>query len=275
MSEREVYPHGVPCWVDVASPDPESAQGFYGGVFGWEFEGPGAMPGEPPGRYYVAKLRGRDVAGISSQPPGAEDQPSAWNTYVRTDSADATAEAVLAAGGRVATEPFDAPPAGRMAVLADPAGAVFCAWEAGDREGAQLVNEPSAWSMSALLTPDPDAAKEFYGSVFGWETEVFGPISMWRLPGFVGGEPEQPVPRDVVANMVDTGADSGAPAHWRPDFWIADADAAAATATELGGTVIDAPADVPGVPFRSALLADGNSARFSVSQLVVDQASKP
>ena len=53
--------------------------------------------------------------------------------------------------------------------------------------------------MSALSTPDPEARNAFYGAVFGWETDSFGPMTLWRLPGFVGGEPAQPVPRDLVA----------------------------------------------------------------------------
>jgi predicted enzyme related to lactoylglutathione lyase len=37
--------------------------------------------------------------------------------------------------------------------------------------------------MSALRTPDPDAAPAFYEAVFGWQAEPFGPATMWRLPG--------------------------------------------------------------------------------------------
>ena len=121
MSERESYPHGVPCWVDNAWPEPEAGLRFYGAVFGWEFEGPGEMPGEPPGQYFVATLEGRDVAGISSLPSADPAPTPAWNTYVRVDSADRAAAAVRDAGGQVSVEPFDAPPAGRMAVVADPA----------------------------------------------------------------------------------------------------------------------------------------------------------
>ena len=64
-----------------------------------------------------------------------------------------------------------------MAVIADPAGAVLTVWEAGDRAGAARVNEPSAWAMSLLTTPDPEGAKAFYGELFGWEAEAFGPSS--------------------------------------------------------------------------------------------------
>jgi uncharacterized protein len=193
MSNRDHYPHGVPCWVDTAQPDLPAALDFYGALLGWEFAGPGPVPGDPPGEYHVARVRGRDVAGISSLPPSAPATPS-WATHVAVQTADGTADRARAAGGTVIVEPFDAPPAGRMAVLSDPAGAAFCVWEAGERQGAQVLNEPSAWAMSALNTGDPDAAKAFYRALFGWEAEPFGAgMELFRLPGYVGGEAQQPV----------------------------------------------------------------------------------
>src|SRR5436305_178604 len=153
MSERERYQPGVPCWVDTAQPDVEGAIAFYRELFGWEFHGPGQMPGDPPGRYFVARLQGRDVAGVSSLPAEGTPRVPAWTTHVAVESADRTAELVSSAGGSILAGPFDASPAGRMAVLADPAGAVFCAWTPASRQGAQLVNEPSAWAMSRLDTP--------------------------------------------------------------------------------------------------------------------------
>ena len=244
MSERETYPAGVPCWVDTLGPNPGRLTKFYGAIFGWDFAGPGTMPGDgSPGEYHVARLRGRDVAGIGSLPAGATPGPPGWNTYVRVESADRAAADARAAGGAAVAEPFDAPPAGRLAVLADSEGAAFCVWEAGDREGAQLVNEPGGWSMSFLNSRDTEAATSFYGELFNWSAEPFefGELTafLFRLSGFVGGEPQQPVPRDVVATMMPV--DAGAEAHWGVDFWIGDTDAAAANAKELGGGVIVAP----------------------------------
>jgi predicted enzyme related to lactoylglutathione lyase len=226
------------------------------------------MPGgEPPGEYHVARLRGRDVAGVGSVPVDTPPTSPGWTTYVRVESADRAADDARSAGGSLVAEPFDAPPAGRMAVLADPEGATFCVWEAGDREGAQLVNEPAAWSMSFLNARDTGAAASFYGGLFGWRAEPFefGELSafLFRLPGFVGGEPQQPVPRDVVATMMP--ADDGVEPHWGVDFWIADTDAAAARAEELGGSVVVAPYD--NAAFRAAVLADPNGAPFGISQL--------
>ena len=267
MTEIAHYPPGVPCWVDTLQPDPEAAMAFYSGLMGWEFAGPGAMPGDPPGGYFVARLRGRDVPGVGSLPADGAAGAPAWNTYVSVASVDDVARRVAAAGGEVIAGPFDAPPAGRMAAIRDPAGAVVCVWEPRERQGAQLVNELSAWAMSALQTPDPGGAKAFYSEVFGWTDQPFAigdtEAGLWRLPGYVGGTPQQPVPRDVVAAMIPQDV---AQAHWSVDFWIADADGAAAKAAEAGGSIVVAPHDRPG--FRSAVLADPAGAVFSVSQLV-------
>src|SRR3954447_25999363 len=99
MSEREHYPHGVPCWVETLQPDPQAALDFYGPLFGWEFAGPGPMPGDPPGEYFVARVRGRDVAGIGSLPAGGGAAGAAWSTSIRVDSADDAAARATDAGG--------------------------------------------------------------------------------------------------------------------------------------------------------------------------------
>jgi predicted enzyme related to lactoylglutathione lyase len=267
MSTRNHYPHGVPCFVDTLSHDVEAAKRFYAGIFGWEFAGPGAIPDDPPGEYYVARVGGDDVAAVGTQP--ASVPLTAWNTYIAVRSADEAAADARAGGGTVVAEPFDVPPAGRMAVVADPSGATVGVWEAGQRRGAGRVNEPSAWAMSMLSTTDPESAQAFYGRLFGWQAEPFeaGPemrVWLWRLPGYVGGEPQQPAPRDVVAAMT---AAVDSPSNWGVDFWIEDADAAAASAHELGGAVIAPPFEAAG--FRRTVLADPGGAAFSASQLLL------
>ena len=265
MSERDHYPPGVPCWVDTAQPDPGAAVDFYAALFGWEFAGPGQMP--DGGQYFVARVGDRDVAGVSSMPAHHDPPGAAWNTYVAVTSADEAAERVSAAGGSVLAGPFDAPPAGRMAVVCDPAGAPFSVWEAGERHGAQRINEPGAWAMSMLRTGESDRSARFYESVFGWTSDVVdaggATFTLLRLPGYVGGEPEQSVPRDVVAVVVPPGG--GGPAAWVVDFWVRSADDAAATARERGGAVIVEPRETPG--FRTAVIADPHGAVLSVSQL--------
>jgi predicted enzyme related to lactoylglutathione lyase len=235
MLERDGYPAGVPCWVDTSQRDPEAAATFYGGLFGWDFED--RMPAEAPGSYFVARLRGRDVAAVGSQPAGAPATP-AWSTYIWVDSAEETATKARAAGGEVLSEPFDVLDAGRMAVLADPSGAAFCVWQAGAHRGAQVVNEAGSWNWSDLNTRDMEAAKAFYGAVFGWEAMTVdfgqGEVAMWTRP------------------------------HWSVTFSVDDADAIAARAAELGATVVTPPFDVG--PTRVAVLRDPQGATFTVSR---------
>jgi predicted enzyme related to lactoylglutathione lyase len=266
MSERDTYPAGVPCWVETLQRDRRAAHAFYSSLFGWQI----VVSDED--EYAVARLRGSDVAGIGSLPDLGSGLAPAWVTHIRVESADATAERTTTAGGAVLDGPFDAPPAGRLAVLADPTGALFCAWQADIREGAELVNEPSAWAMSALQTTEPARAAEFYRAVFGWEAESYGPVQLLRLPGYVGGTPEQPVPRDLVAVMAPLD-DPSARSRWDVDFWVQDTEVTAGHAVELGGRLVVPPHDRP--PFRSAVLADPGGAAFSISQLVAGSPERP
>lgn len=99
-------------------------------------------------------------------------------------------------------------------------------------------------------------------AVTAWNTYVWIESAHEAAAAAIKAELEQPVPRDVVAVMAPTGDRPT----WMLDFWVHDADAAAAKARELGGGVGAAPFDAP--PFRHAALADLEGAAFSVSELV-------
>jgi predicted enzyme related to lactoylglutathione lyase len=284
MLERNGYIPGVPCWVDTSQPDPQAAVAFYGGLFGWDFED--AMPPGAPGNYFIARLRGGDVAAVSSLP---EDVPptATWNTYIWVDSADDAAATVLESGGRVLMDPFDVMDAGRMAVFSDPEGAVFCVWQAKEHKGAQIVNEPGSVNFNGLNTRDAAGAKPFYGSLFGWQSlGLGGGAEMWRLPGY-GAFLEQGDPglrermatsgapagfEDVVATLNPIAEDqSDVPAHWSVTFAVDDADATAARATELGGQVVVPPFDAPWV--RMTVITDPQGATFIASKFVPENRS--
>jgi uncharacterized protein len=268
MSERDGYWAGVPCWVDTWQPDADAAMSFYTRLFGWEAED--TMPDGVEGTHYMCRLRGRDVAAIASRP---QDAPAvtAWTTYVWVDDVDATVGKVKQADGTVVIEPFDALDGGRIAVIADPAGAVLGVWQPGAHRGAQLVNEPGAYSMSGLVTSDPERAKRFYPEVFGWGIDVMeagdAEVVMWILNGYLGGEPQQPVRRDVVATMLPpSGNGDTPPPHWSVDFWIADVDAGIETVRELGGQVLAEPYDIPGTGLRQAVVRDPQGATLSLTR---------
>jgi predicted enzyme related to lactoylglutathione lyase len=185
IPERHGYIPGVPCWVDVSEPDPEATLEFYGRLFGWEFED--VMPIGSEGGYFIGRgegpgssifetsreLRSGDVAAVGTIPEAAPPT-GMWNTYFWVDSADDAASRVRDAGGGIVVEPFDFMDACRMAIFTDPEGAAFRAWEAKEHKGARLVNDPGAVVFNNLNTRDVDAARSFYGSVFGWRTASIG-----------------------------------------------------------------------------------------------------
>ncbi|HEY7121624.1 MAG TPA: VOC family protein [Solirubrobacterales bacterium] len=267
MNEPNGYMQGVPCWVDTWQPDADAAVDFYKTIFGWEAED--TMPEDVSGKHYMCRLRGLDVAAVASRPEHPPEV-TVWTTYVWVDDVDETIEKVKEAGGSVVKEPSDSLDVGRVAVIADPAGAALGIWQPGEHRGAQAINEPSAWAMSRLSTDDPEAAKRFYESAFGWDHETFvaggAEMTLWKVPGYVGGLPQQPVARDVVAIMGPAGENGDAPPHWGVDFWIADVDAAATTATERGARIVAGPYDIPEVGMRRVKLIDPQGAAIALTQ---------
>jgi predicted enzyme related to lactoylglutathione lyase len=280
MPERDHYIPGVPSWVDTSQPDPEGSLDFYSGLFGWELEN--AMPADSPGKYFMARLRGGDVAAVGSIPEGMP-QVATWNTYIAVASADDTAAKVRDAGGSVVMEPFDVMGSGRMAAFTDREGAAFFVWQAAQHMGARIVNEHGALNFNGLNTRDVDGAKAFYGAVFGWTTLAIDAGEMWTLPGY-GDDLERDNPdlrkmiaemggpvgfEDVVASINPIPGDQPDTApHWSVTFGVDDADATAAKAAELGGKAIVPPFDVPWS--RLTILSDPQGATFIASQFVLE-----
>jgi uncharacterized protein len=262
MSEPGGFQHGVPCWVATWQPDAAAAARFYTELLGWQVDS------STDGQRLTCRRRDRRVAAIAAPPP--DGVPSMWCTYIWVDDLDATAAKVSAAGGNVLVEPFDSPDGGRMAIAADPSGAIFGLWQTGALMAAELVNEPGAWTWAQLLTSDAAGSQRFYTDVFGWTTDTFGEgaaaITMFRVPGFVGGLPTQPVSRDVVAGMAAL-KDRDQRPFWRVDFWVDDVDDAAATAARLGGTVVTPP--VSSSISRDAVLTDPAGVLFSITKVIV------
>jgi uncharacterized protein len=277
---RDRYLAGVPCWVDLLQPEPERTEEFYRGLFGWEYEV--RTPPGAPMRYSYAVLDGLTVGGIGG--PSGAGTPEGWTTYVCVDSADATAAAVQANGGKVLAAPDDVGESGRVAVFADPRGAVFGAWQPAQLPGAQLVNAPGSWNFSGLETTDLPAAKAFYRAVFGWEPGGFGwgegeSVGFWRVAGYGDflaqrdpeireRQAEDQAPgdfADAVATYEAKEPEAGrGPDRWTVTFAVADADAAFERALGLGAEVVVPLFDTEYT--RQGVIADPQGAELGLSQ---------
>jgi predicted enzyme related to lactoylglutathione lyase len=111
-----------------------------------------------------------------------------------------------------------------------------------------------------LLTTDPDGAEAFYTNVLDWGTdewqgpqEGMPPYRMWTVGDApIGGMMELP----------EDAKQAGAPPRWLGHIATPDADATAARAEELGGTILMGPHSIPEVG-RFAVIRDPYGAAFS------------
>ena len=255
--EFERYDDGVPSWVDMGSTDLAKSRAFYAALFGWN------CPEGPPeaGGYSVCDVGGKTVAGLGPQMNPAA--PPSWMTYVNVDDLDATVAKVAPAGGSVLAEPMTVMDAGRMAIVADPVGAVIGMWQPNQHTGAQLANEANTYCWSELITTDLDKAKAFYKAVFGWDGEDQGPpggppaYTEWKISGrSVGG---------MMLKNDNMPADM--PPNWGVYFAVADIEGTVEKVKELGGALFMGPMDIE--PGRFAVLADNVGAVFNAIQTKV------
>jgi predicted enzyme related to lactoylglutathione lyase len=248
-------PQGAPCWVSLLVHSLPTTQEFYGGLFGWEFH-PGPQHFGPCVR---ASLSGRSVAGIGECHENRH-LPVAWTTYLSVENADATAELIRDCGGTVAVGPLDADDeAGRMAIAADPSGAVFGIWQPTGHTGVGVVGEPGTLVWNELVTLETSAVSKFYSVVFGFEEEAVVSADFDYLTLHLDGQPMAGIHGVGEALPDDLGA------HWMTYFAVADADAAVKRVTQLGGRVLRPPRD--SAYGRLATVTDPEGAPFTVIRL--------
>ena len=109
-------------WHEVNTTDAKKVKPFYTGLLGW---GSKEMDMGPGGKYTVFTKDGSDLGGMMQMNgPQFKGVPPHWLIYMGVDDVDKATAKVKKLGGTVKMEPMDIS-AGRFAVVADPAGAVF------------------------------------------------------------------------------------------------------------------------------------------------------
>jgi predicted enzyme related to lactoylglutathione lyase len=242
------HAEGTPNWVDLQTPDIDRAREFYGSLFGWTADdlGPEA------GGYVIFRKDGKQLGG--GGPLQAEGAPPAWMTFFSVRDADATAARVGQAGGKVLMPPMDVADQGRMAVFADPAGAVWAVWQEGANQGWEIHNEVGAVGWNELMTPDMDTARAFYHATLGAGTT--------DMPGGMGYALLTIDNQPVAGMMTFTDDMPPMPPVWSIYFDVDDTDGTAALAEQLGGSISVPPTDSPAGRF--AFLADPSGAQFGI-----------
>jgi predicted enzyme related to lactoylglutathione lyase len=255
MRRARTYPPGTPVWVNLETvAGTTAASKFYRGLFGWTALAR-HRPLEDASHWWVFVLDGRDVGSLA---PGPEP---VWAMYMSVHNADETAQMVVDNGGTVAIWLGEIDEVSRLAVCTDPLGARFGLWEPKRHPAASRMHEPNSFTWGELSCRDIDAAKDFYGAVFGWEgrtrtvvegatyTEFFLPDVDQAVAGM---HTHQLWPEDM-------------PPHWMLYFAVADIDEIVSRVGQLGGSVSVAPFDRADVG-RVAVLNDPEGTVFAVLQ---------
>jgi predicted enzyme related to lactoylglutathione lyase len=255
MTNIDKHLAGSFCWIELGTTDQSAAKNFYGSIFGWTAID---HPMGPDGVYTIFQLERRDAAAAYTlrADQRAQHVPPHWMLYIMVDNVDASAAKVPQLGGKVIVAPFDVMDAGRMAVIADPAGAYFCLWQANRSTGTQIAQVHGTLCWADLSTPDPERAKAFYSGLFGWqlmvgEKDTSGYLHIKNGEHFIGGVPpaahRQP----------------GVPPHWLAYFQVDDVDATANKAKEMGAKLFLPPMSMEGVG-RMSVIADPQGAVFAI-----------
>ena len=243
-----VFRNGAPCWADVMVNDVDAALAFYANVMGWRA---GERSGPEFGGYAMWFADDMPVAGVG---PINGDFPPSWTVYVGTTDLDASLARASSVGGQVLAPAMTIGPLGRMAVLADPARAVFGLWEAADFGGFARVGDAGFPAWFDVQSTDVEATRTFLRDLFGYTESIpdpAPPMADYRQLD-IGGQP-------VLGSM---GAFAVPISFWMTYFATTDVDGAAARASGAGGTLLHGPEDTPFG--RMATLADPEGAVFSL-----------
>ena len=240
---------GQPSWMDLATPDLDGARAFYNTIFGWDY----FDAGPDFGHYTMALAQGQQAAGMGPMQPGSP-MPSAWTIYFSTDDAAADLARIQARGGQVIADVMPIGSLGALAICADPTGAVFGLWQAGEHIGATIENEHGAMTWHEVNTSDAAAARAFYGELFGLTPQKMEDADDYTI---------MQRGMDMICGILQMDGNwEGIPPHWMGYFTVDDTDAALERVVAAGGEVKVPAFDMP--YGRMAVIADPFGAIVSI-----------
>jgi len=254
MPNIDKHAPGDFCWVELGTTDQNAAKKFYTSLFGWAYQD---FPMGPDASYTMFDINGRNTGAAYTLMKEQRELgvPPHWMIYIATESADASAKKAEQLGGKVLKAPMDVFDVGRMAVIQDPTGAVFCAWQAKSHPGFRIEGVDGTFCWGDLNTPDRERAGEFYSKLFRWKLgkEDEDPAhAYWHIQNgekFIGGMPP-------------TGNRPKSPPHWMAYFQVSDCDASAKKAQELGAKLYMPPTSIEDLRF--SIVADPQGAAFAI-----------
>lgn len=244
------------CWVECACEDLGKTKKFYKKLLGWDYRDD-AVPGGAT--YSMAFLDDGAICGLyelSDEMREAGMYPK-WTSYIACSNIVATVERAQSLGGEILADATEIGTAGRMAIVADPLGAIFGLWQGKDHPGGGLAHDTAgSFGWHELLTTDTVAASEFYSKLFHWKVDQKSFDELSYTEFLKDGKP--------VCGMMQLTADlDDVPPNWMIYFNVNDCSATVSAARKNGSRVLFPPEEYTEVG-NLAVLEDPGNAIFSV-----------
>jgi predicted enzyme related to lactoylglutathione lyase len=128
----ELVAPGEWIWSSLHTSDADQAAGFYQNLFGSDI-----YELEASNDHLLMATEDYARATINGLPSNSHAHPH-WINYVRVGDAQKMASKVVALGGRVLVKPHPDRHGGKVAIVADPTGAVFGLFEWADSERKEI-----------------------------------------------------------------------------------------------------------------------------------------
>ncbi len=265
--------HGDFIWYELLTGDADAAGEFYGKVVGWT----SSSANQPDMDYrFFSSGDGSDMAdGVGGYMAITEDMAAhgarpAWVGYIKVDDVDASAAAIIAAGGSIAMPAMDIDGVGRMAMVADPQGAPFYVMKGTSEETSHsfAATEPKnghcAWNE--LASSNPASAMAFYTQQFGWVKDGemdMGPMGQYEFLRHAARAPEgAPTGAGMIGAIYPLMPEDDQ-SHWLFYFRVPDIDAALTRIESSGGKLHQPVTEIPGGDF-SLIAVDPQGAYFGL-----------
>lgn len=262
--------HGDFIWYELMIPDHVAAEAFYGPLVGWKFD-------SDEDYRHIEASEGH-IGGILQLTPEmtAGGARAGWVGYVTVDDVDEIVASITADGGEVHMPARDMEGVGRMAMVADPQGAVFYVMRPSPPDG---LENPESFAFSydrprlghcawnELSTSDPSGAKHFYSKHFGWVKDGemdMGGLGAYEFLRHAGRAPDgSPMGHGMLGAVMPLMPEGPPLPAWTFYFRVPDIDAAAAMITSTGGTLFQDPVEIPGGEY-SLNASDPHGAAFGL-----------
>jgi predicted enzyme related to lactoylglutathione lyase len=272
MKKTNKTDDGLFTWIEFTTTKTSTSLPFFKKIFHYTHD----EKEDAPYIQFKTKTGAHHIGGFCEPKEGGPLKPQrTLNVYIASSDVRGITKVISENGGKVLKEPFDVMDKGTMGVYLDPQGAEFNVWQSKTHGGMDVEEENGGKRKKMMVhgfpcwyelnAKDTDAARRFYGDVFGWTWHIMNGEGFEYTVFHKGDE--------QVCGMIKMTSEWGDTApHWITYFHVDDIDESCKVVKESGGNVCVPPTEIKGRFEKFAMVNDPTGLTFSVmSEMKLDK----